>query len=287
MKTRLGALDPYADETSWSAETAEFWIHALEARSASPDQFRMREFVIHNAGLTQGAVAVEIGCGVGALICDLARAVPGGRVIGVEPQPALGLVARRKKTANAQCSCVVLEASAEDLPLQANTVHLCIEQTVLIHLPKSTAMQGLQEMFRVVRPRRCVMSVDHDADTWAIDHSDRDLTRAIVRFNSDQRFADGWRGRQLRSMFLEVGLVDVETHPWVHVDTGRESYLFVLAERISNAAVDGAFISNKERDGWMRELPKQADRGRFFSSMNFNICRGTKPLNERANSAQL
>lgn len=44
-------------------------------------------------------------------------------------------------------------------------------------------------MTRVVRPKRYVMSVDHDSDTWSIDHPDRDLTRAIIHFNSDQRFA--------------------------------------------------------------------------------------------------
>lgn len=56
-----------------------------------------------------------------------------------------------------------------------------------------------------------VVSANQDTETWVVDHPDRSLTRRLVQFYADQRFADGWTGRRLRSLFLHAGLIDVET----------------------------------------------------------------------------
>jgi hypothetical protein len=55
------------------------------------------------------------------------------------------------------------------------------------------------------------VSANQDTETWVVDHPDRSLTRRLVQFYADQRFADGWTGRRLRSLFLHAGLIDVET----------------------------------------------------------------------------
>ncbi len=273
IRRALGSLDPYANVATWNTETAQSWIRALELRADSPEQRHLRRFLAKIAHVSPGDTVVEVGCGTGALLLDLITEVgKTGKVIGIEPQRSLLAVARAKLEAPHE----VMEGRAECIPLDDGVAAATFAQTVLIHLPLQTALLALKEMARVTRPAGCVVSIDHDGDTWIVDHPNRELTRRIVHFNSDQRFADGWRGRQLRRLFTEAGLTEVTVSPWVHMDTARPSYLFSLAERIANAAKDAQVISAEECNSWLDELNSTADRGLFFSSITFFIAVGQK-----------
>ena len=131
-------------------------------------------------------------------------------------------------------------------------------------------------MVRVVRRGGRVISCDQDGDTWTIDHPMRELTRRTVRFNSDQRYADGWTGRRLYRFFRAVGLKDVEVETLVHADTDKSSYLFGMAERIANAAAEAEEISWEDCRKWLEKLNELADKNDFFSSINYYICVGVR-----------
>ncbi|HEX2297671.1 MAG TPA: methyltransferase domain-containing protein, partial [Pseudonocardiaceae bacterium] len=96
----LGTLDPFRSVASWDGATAASWAAALDQRAAGDDQVRLRATMRELAALRPGDHAVELGCGTGALLAELARAVgSGGRVLGVEPQPEFAEAARRCATA--------------------------------------------------------------------------------------------------------------------------------------------------------------------------------------------
>jgi len=274
---QIGELDPYRDVKNWSHDQARVWAQALEARANSLDQQRLRHHLIDLTNLESGDLAVEVGCGTGNLLLDLAKAVgSNGKVLGVEPQRELAALAHRKLCVT-NVAFEILDASAEHLPIADGIAATALAQTVLIHLPLAAALNALREMARVTCIGGRVISVDHDGDTWIIDHPDRELTRRIIQFNSDQRFADGWRGRQLRRLFLEAGLEEVEVHPWVHADTECPSYLFTLAERIATAAGLAEAITRQECESWLDALLSTVKCGRFFSSLSFFIAVGVKP----------
>jgi len=230
------------------------------------------------ANLKHGDSAIEVGCGTGALLCDLARAVgASGQVIGVEPQKALAEAARQKIAAEGFSEiAAVKNESAEHLSVESETAAACFAQTVLIHLPEQLLQNALAEMARVVRRGGRVISCDQDGDTWTIDHPDRELTRRIVRFNSDQRYADGWTGRRLRRLFRAAGLRQVEVQTLVHTDTDKSSYLFGMAERIAKAAEEVGAITSVECQAWLEQLNESAAQDNFFSSINYYICAGTR-----------
>jgi ubiquinone/menaquinone biosynthesis C-methylase UbiE len=269
--------DEFADVASWSEITATAWADRLDARASAPDQVRLRTEVLRLTGLEDGSRAAEIGCGTGAMLVDLARAVgPHGRVFGVEPQPTLAERARDRVAAAGLAAIVeVLEGDGQRLPLVTASVDATLTQTVLIHLALPMVEATLAEMVRITVPGGVVIAVEQDCDTWTIDHPDRELTRRIVAFNSDQRSADGWRGRQLPRLFADAGL---EPHAtvYVHADSHANSYLFSLAERIAHAAPTAAAIEPEAATAWLQTLREQADRGRFFSSINYVICSGTR-----------
>ena len=273
----LGTYDAFKDAASWDSETARMWVAALNLRSKSLDQIALRKRLVKAANLKQGDTAIEIGSGTGALLCDLARAVcAGGRVIGIEPQTVLAEAARARIEAE-NITAIVKTESAERLSLESGTADACLAQTVLIHLPPEVLERTLAEMARVVRgDGGRVISCDQDGDTWTIDHPDRELTRRIVRFNSDQRYADGWTGRRLPRFFRAAGLKETQVETLVHVDTEKFSYLFGMAERIATAAAEVGEISSEESLIWLEQLDAFATAGNFFSSINYYICRGVR-----------
>ena len=272
----LGDHDVFRNVARWAESVASDWAAALELRASAEDQRTIRRRMLARVGLRPGDTVVEIGCGVGFLLADCAAAVsPGGCVIGVEPQPVFATRARERLSAlSCDCRTEVREDSADALGIPGGVGDACLAQTTLIHLPELALMTAIREMVRVTKPGGHVLSVDQDADTWVIDHPDRDTTRQIVRFNSDQRFADGWTGRRLRRLFKASGLANITVETWSHVDTEKSSYLFGSCVRLATAAADTGHITREQCETWLRSLTEGADRGEFFSSMTYFAVMG-------------
>lgn len=274
----LGGHDPFRSAGDMDPAAVRFWVRALNHRAGAPDQRRLREHLVSRAQIGAGDRVLEMGCGTGALLVDLARAVGStGHVIGMEPQAVFAHEARVRVCASGAHDWVeVIAGGVEDLTLLDDSVDAAVAQTVLIHLPSDTVTVAVAQMRRVVRPGGWVVSADQDADAWIIDHPERELTRRIVAFNSDQRYADGWTGRSLRRLFRSTGLHEVSVEPLVHMDTAPDSYLFGMAERTAHAAVDAGVLGSDQAERWVDVLRQRAEAGGFFSSINFYICRGRK-----------
>ncbi|MGE5682031.1 MAG: methyltransferase domain-containing protein [Bacillota bacterium] len=275
----LGTYDVFRDVKSWDKQTANQWAEALNLRSSADDQKSLRSQLLKLADVKLNQTVVEIGCGTGALLLDLASAVgPNGRVIGIEPQTVLAEFA--KKTSgelNLSDIITVIADSAEQLTLPDAIADSCFAQTVLIHLQPEICLKALKEMVRIVKNGGRIISADQDGDTWIINHPERELTRRIIQFNSDQRYADGWTGRRLESLFRSAGLINVKAVPHVHLDRERNSYLFGMAKRIAAAARDKGVLQEEEYLLWSDGLEKVTENGEFFSSINYYNCTGLKP----------
>jgi SAM-dependent methyltransferase len=274
----LGGHDPFRDPETITETEAREWAAVLDQRGVAPDQVALRRRLVELVRLKSGATAVDLGCGTGVLLADLARAVgPKGRAVGVEPQPVFVDWARQRMAREGLTWAEVRAGRAERSGLPDASADACLALTVLNHVPAALLTQALAEMMRVVRPGGRVLSADQDADTWTIDHPDRELTRRLVIYDSDQRFADGWTGRRLRGLFLDAGLTDVEVQVLPTVDDTEGSYLQGRAERLALRAAEMGVIGPDQAERWIDELREVAARGRFFSSINYYACVGVRP----------
>ena len=267
-----GSHDDFGRIDSWDEARAESWARGLDSRAAAADQRRLREEILAIARLQPGHTVVEIGAGTGPLLPALAAAVgAGGRVIAIEPQPVLARFARERLSGLAARTEVRVERG-EASTLDDATADVCIAQTVLCHLPPTLRSATLESMLRLTRSGGRVISADQDADTWVIDHPDRGLTRRIVEFYCEQRFADGWTGRRLRGWFSEAGLAEVETRAIVTVETEVDSYMYRIAIQRAETAAQAGWITPGECAGWVEALAARP----FFSSLNFYVAAGRK-----------
>ncbi len=274
-----GSHDDFGRIDTWDQARADNWAKALDLRAAGDDQVRLRESILELAAVRTGETVVEIGCGTGPLLPALAQAIgPAGRVIGVEPQPVLADIAHARIVERGLADRVrILRERGAATSIAEGSADLCLAQTVLCHLPAPDREATLQHMMRIVRRGGRVMSADQDAETWVIDHPDRALTRRLVTFYAEQRFADGWTGRRLRGWFVRAGLLEVQSRAMIVVDTSAESYQFKIAVDRARTAMRAGWISEAECAGWVAALEAEAAAGRFFSSLNFYIAIGRVP----------
>jgi ubiquinone/menaquinone biosynthesis C-methylase UbiE len=100
-------------------------------------------------GLTPGATVVDVGAGTGTLAIALAAARPEARVIGVDGDPQVLGIARRKTGAE---RVDWVAALAGDLPLADAGADRIVLSLLLHHLSPAGRDGALREVRRVLRP---------------------------------------------------------------------------------------------------------------------------------------
>lgn len=138
-------LDLYGRQDSWSRfhqlrmERALAWIRSLD--------------------LAPGARALEIGCGVGLLACEVAKA--GARVVAIDTAPEMLALARRHAQAVGQAERITFRiGDAHALDYADGSFDICAALGVVPWL--HTPARALAEMHRVLRPGgHLVVSADN------------------------------------------------------------------------------------------------------------------------------
>lgn len=107
--------------------------------------------LVRAAELQPGMRVVDVACGTGAFAVEAAEVVsPGGTVVGVDLNPGMLAVARRKAPELAWH-----RASAESLPFDSNTFDAAVSQFGLMFFDDKPA--AIAEMWRVLRPGGCLV----------------------------------------------------------------------------------------------------------------------------------
>jgi len=97
---------------------------------------------------------LDVGCGTGRLLADLAAMRPDATLIGVDPAPAMVEAARQRAAGRFE----VKQAAAEALPLPDSSVDLALSVLSFDHWADQEA--GLKEVRRVLRPGGVVVVAD-------------------------------------------------------------------------------------------------------------------------------
>jgi len=117
--------------------------------------------LVAQAGIEPGATVLEIGCGTGNLLLLAARAVPGATLTGLDPDPAVLTLARRKAR-RAGVTLRLDRGYADRLPYPDGSVDRVLSAFMLHHLPAAQQHDALREVRRVLAPggRLHLMDID-------------------------------------------------------------------------------------------------------------------------------
>lgn len=224
-----------------------------------------------------GQTILEVGCGTGVVLRDLATRVgPRGRVVGVDPSRALLRAAGRILRDHPQRRRIVLRAGdGQRLPFPTARFDAAMAVTVLLHVP--APLRVVEEMTRVVRSGGVVVVQDQDFGTVAVTHPDRALTRRILDGVAERLYAEPWSGRRLVGLLRAAGLEHVRLRTDVFQDTVFDPYTQGFLDRRAQRAVAFGLVGEREARHWLEGFADLVAGGSFVFTMNYYGVVGVKP----------
>ena len=268
-------VDPYRDVDA-QAQPAQF-IASLEARGRTRTQARLRRRFLKFAGVRPGAHVLEVGCGTGVVLRDLAvLAGARGRVVGVDVSRTLATAARDLcGDVSGRAPITIRTADGARLPFRAARFDAALAITVVLHVADPAAL--VREMVRVTKRGGVVGLQDQDFGTIAVTHPERDLTDRIMRGVAARMYEEPYSGRRLFGLLRAAGLEDVKLLTDAYQDTDMEPYTKAFLERRAENALRFGIVDEPTAERWLDGFNAIVAAGSFVMTMNYYGAVGTKP----------
>jgi SAM-dependent methyltransferase len=276
-RSTYGSASLFRDTTKLTLDEARELVARLELRAKTDDEATTRAEYLSLLDVGPGQHVLDVGCGSGVVARDIARRVqPNGRVVGVDPSPALLAAAQELMQSAGLASLVDLkDGDCRALPFAAESFDAVIAATVLSHVPDGE--RAISEMVRVVRRGGRIGVFDFDGDGLLIAHPDRETTRRIVAGLSDHGAVNSWLVRDLPGLFAGAGLEDIRVRAFMPLERRGDGFYAGMAERAAAVARDAGVITDAQSVEWIKILRQQIDAGRFLCGRLHLFCWGRKP----------
>ncbi|WP_243716506.1 methyltransferase domain-containing protein [Actinomadura sp. KC345] len=248
-----------------SNEAIEALIPQLDAVDESPGAAALRARSYELLHAAPGAPVVDVGCGSGRAVAELAdRGIP---ATGIDVSDQMIEVARKRRP-DGEFRVGDLHA----LPFEDGEVAGYRADKVVHTL--ADPGRALAEARRVLAPGGRVVLAGQDWDTFVIDSADPELTRTIVRKRADQ-VASPRAARQYRNLLLDAGFRDatVEVHTGVFTDA---SFLPLLT-RLAEVCCEHGAVTRVEADAWIADQRERAQADRLFAAVPIFMAAATNP----------
>jgi SAM-dependent methyltransferase len=245
-------------------------IQYLDAAAASAPARRYKRWLLDALDLRRGQNVLDVGCGPGTDLADLAAAVGGsGEVIGIDRDPAMVAEARRRTADHANVT--VHDGDANALPLDDACADRARVDRVLQHLADPAG--ALAELRRVLCPGGVLGMAEPDWDTLVVDGVDTATSRAYTRFIADGR-RNGTIGRQLPRLATAAGFTvrAVDATAVVFDDFAAAEEILGLRRNVDRAVEAGAFDADRGR-AWLDGMHS----GPFLAAFTFFTATATVP----------
>ena len=249
---------------------------SLEARGRTPAQARLRRRFLKFVPVGSGARVLEVGCGTGVVVRDLAALVGRrGKVVGIDASRRLLDRARALCRETARRTPIALRvADAASLPFAADRFDAALAITVILHV--ADPLRVVREMARVTRPGGRVGVQDQDFGVVAVTHPDRALTERIMRGVAERVYAEPHSGRRLPGLLSAAGLVDVRLLTDVYQDTTLEPWTKTFLERRAERAVRFGIVDAPTAERWLDGFTDVVAADAFVLTLNYYGAVGTK-----------
>lgn len=213
--------------------------------------------LLDRAGVTAGASAVDVGCGVLGIVDLLcAKVGPQGRVVGVDREPRM-LDAARQVAAQRGLPTEFVLGDATDLVLPSDSFDFVHERTVLLNVADPARV--VAEMIRIARPGGVIALQEPDSSAWVCDppHSAWDVLRAELLDAYRRNGKDFDMGRRIARLLRDGGLADVRVRATARITNAGDYYqtfLLTLTGLVRDQVLAGQRLGSAEFDAHTARL---------------------------------
>jgi demethylmenaquinone methyltransferase/2-methoxy-6-polyprenyl-1,4-benzoquinol methylase/phosphoethanolamine N-methyltransferase len=160
----------------------------------------IRRKTVELAGIREGELVLDVGCGTGTLTVAAKRVAGAGGVDGIDASPEMIEVAR-EKAAKKGLEVDFQVGLIEQLPFGDDHFDVVLSSLMLHHLPDDLKRKGFAEVYRVLKPGGRFLAVDLSGRAGLIGH-----IMALFGHGLDESYIE-----RLKAMAQEAGLVGVES----------------------------------------------------------------------------
>ncbi|MFB9924399.1 methyltransferase domain-containing protein [Amycolatopsis halotolerans] len=219
-----------------------------------------------------GLSVLDVGCGVGGRLLELARAGHRGELVGIDRSELVLAEARRRCAAEGHAVTFV-HADAADSEFDAD-FDLVHSERVLIHVEDVETVVAAYR--RAVKVGGKVIVSEPHASALAVNVPDIPLTNAVFG-HAHGSLRNPWVSARLPSLLRAAGFADVSTTGWVGITESLPDFDRMLQlTRWSEAAVAAGSVDAGGRDRWHAQLESAQRRGEFLGSWTVFTSQGTR-----------
>jgi len=239
---------------------------AVEAAYTTPDLVKQRARVLNLLAPCAGERVLDIGCGPGFLVHDLAGAVGAtGHTTGLDNSASMLALAlhRCRALANAHFA----NGDALSLPFDDDAFDAAVVTQVYEYVPDIE--KALGELRRVVRPggRALILDTDWSSIVW---RSSDDARSQRILAAWDEHLADPHLPRTLAPRLRAAGFADIRVEIIPMLTVGRPGNTFSegLVGFIEKFVPGRAGVTPEETAAWAADLRALGERNEYFFSLN-------------------
>jgi ubiquinone/menaquinone biosynthesis C-methylase UbiE len=248
-------------------------IRFLDAANTTTGLAAAKRALLEQLDLGQARAALDVGCGPGIDMAEMARLMPdGAQVSGVDISETM-IAEARLRTADLGPQVSLRTGDAAELPYPNQAFDVCRTATVLQHVPDPARV--IREMARVIRPGGRVGVLEFDQETAFVDHPDTETTQIILDTFADA-MVQGHMGRQLPRLLRAAGLTDVTVTPGVNLGSSQ-FFQAVLGDHVARLP-DQGILTSQRASQWWTELDAWAQGGDFLGGAVVIVAVGSRPL---------
>jgi ubiquinone/menaquinone biosynthesis C-methylase UbiE len=256
--------DPYAMIAEADTAVQQRLAEVLELRAADPQQQGMLRAYLSELKLPQGAKALEIGCGTGA-ICRALVELLTLEVHGIDPSPVFVVRARELGGHLAGLTFAAGDGRALDLP--DASFDLVVFHTTLCHIPDPEL--ALREAFRVLHPDGQLAVFDGDYTTTSVAISEFDPLQPLVKAMVAAFVHNPWLVRRLPKTLAAAGFAVQSLRSYGYTQTSDPAYMLTLIDRGADLLTEVGSLTADSADALRKEAHRRARAGEFFGHISF------------------
>ena len=258
---------------TWRNPDSDYFIRFMDRVNALDFFKNYKRHCIERMQLRPGQHVLDVGCGTGEDAQAIAQGVaPSGRIVGLDiSETMIGEARQRAEGKGLPVEYCVGDAHHLDFNDSTFDIACTFSAFEILADPR----QALKEMIRTVKPGGFVIVPGPDPASLAINGSDHALNRRIVDHFADKA-VNGWLGRNLRGLFVELGMKETHVVPLTMVLTDLVTARDLWLQSIADNARDAGVVSAAEAASWLADLEQSARADRFFWGSTTYIVSGRK-----------